>query len=99
MRWLALAAFAATSVAMVITIVHLRALMTKDVGPRTRRLRIYRMGLVVGFWEIAVGLCIATIPPGGMWVNAIGPLALGVMFLVGARLARKFQSSPWWESE
>lgn len=95
--WVTLAAFAATSVAFLVTITSLRDLYEHPPGPRTRRLRFRRMGLVVGWWQISCGACILAI--GGMWTSAIAVLGMGCMFLLGSHFARKTGLPPWWAPE
>lgn len=101
-RWLSIAAFTAlglTSLAMLSSINLLSGWLKRDElpGRRVRRLRLRQMGSTVGLWQIAVGACIITL--GGVWPVAIAPIGMGLMFLAGARLSKRYPIPPWWAPE
>jgi hypothetical protein len=98
--WLSYAAFGATSLAMLATVNSLHALMQDaKAGRRTRRLKLRRMGVVVGLWQISTGLCIVAMDPSNAWTGGIALFGMGGMFLAGAWVSRKTDIPPWWAPE
>lgn len=100
-QWVAFAAFGAMSLAMWASLNLLyRRVMPEDgelPGPRTRRLYLRRLGVMTGWWQITVGLCLVTL--GGQWGTAIALFGMGGMFLFGSRLAKRYRIAPWWAPE
>lgn len=97
--WVAYTAFAATSLALLVTISSLRTMLEAgaDRGTRVRNLR--RMGVVIGLWQISTGLCVVSISPSTSWTGGIALFGMGGMFLFGAWLSRKTGFPPWWAPE
>lgn len=99
MRVIALIAFGVTTIAvwwsMRVVVGRLWPHDDQVLPPREERRRmLYRMGMAVGWWLVATGLCIVAI--GGMWVSAIGPLGFGLMWLASGWLSRRYNIAPWW---
>jgi hypothetical protein len=98
--WIAYPAFAATSLAFLATINDLHVLMADvQAGRRTRRLKLRRMGVVVGLWQISTGLCVIAIGSAASWTGGIPLFGMGAMFLFGSWLSRRHGIPPWWAPE